>query len=176
VRSQVGAACLALLAEGNVGFGPVEVAARAGVSRATVHRWWPTKADLLQEALALHTRSLAVPDTGSWPDDVRALAERLATFFAEPVEVGLNALMASGEHPGYTTAVLEHYSPLFADWRGVVERARARGELVDGVDADTVLLTLVSPLVLVPLLFRLPLTAGDVRRIAALVVDATSAP
>ena len=103
------------------------------------------------------------------------LAERLATFFAEPVEVGLNALMASGEHPDYKAAVIEHFRPLFDGWRAVVERARARGELVDDVDADTVLLTLVSPLVLVPLLFRLTLTAGEVRRIAALVVDATSA-
>ena len=174
MRRQVGAACLDLLAEGNVGLGPVEVAARAGVSRATVHRWWPTKGDLLREALALHTRSLAVPDTGTWADDVRALAERLAAFFAEPVEVGLNALMASGEHPDYTTAVLEHFSPLFTGWRGVVERARERGELADGVDPDTVLLALVSPLVLVPLLFRQPLTAGDVAGIAALVVGATS--
>jgi AcrR family transcriptional regulator len=175
VRGQVGAACLDILAEGKVGFGPGEVAARAGVSRATVHRWWPTKAHLVREALALHTRSLALPDSGSWPDDVRLLAHGLASFFAQPIEVALNALMASGEHPDYTAAVLEHFQPLFADWRAVVERARERGELVDGVDADTVLLTLLSPLVLVPLLFRRTLTDGEVGRVAGLVVRATSA-
>ncbi len=139
-----------------------------------MHRWWPTKADLVREALSLHTRSLGVPDTGTWPDDVATLAQRLATFFADPVEVSLNELMASGEHPDYTTTVLQHFQPLFADWRAVVERARRRGELIDDVDADTVLVALVSPLVLMPLLFRRTLTTGEIRRIAELVVSATT--
>ena len=128
MRRRVAQACLDLLGEGEAGFGPVEVARRAGVSRATLHRWWPTKADLLREALTLHTRSLAVGvDTGSWAGDVRALAHRLAAFFADPVEVTQNALMASGEHPDYTAAVLAHYETLFDDWRAMAARARDRG-------------------------------------------------
>jgi AcrR family transcriptional regulator len=173
VRQRVARACLDLLAAGDAGFGPVDVARRSGVSRATLHRWWPTKADLLREALTMHTRSLVVADTGSWPDDLRALAHQFAAFFADPVEVSLNALMASGAHPEFTDAVLDHYGPLFDDWRALVRRAQARGEAAADADPDAVLLALASPLLLVPLLYRGPLTAGDVDRIAALVLRGT---
>ena len=174
VRRRVAQACLDLLGEGDAGFGPVEVARRAGVSRATLHRWWPTKADLLREALALHTRDIAAAvDTGSWEGDVRALAHRLAAFFADPVEVTQNALMASGAHPDYTAAVLTHYEALFDDWRAMVVRARGRGEVAEGVDADAVLLTLASPLVVVPLLFRRPVQGEELDNVVTVVLRAT---
>ena len=175
VRRRVAQACLDLLGEGDAGFGPLDVARRAGVSRATLHRWWPAKADLLREALTLHTRDLAVAvDTGSWPSDVRALVHRLAAFFADPVEVTQNALMASGQHPDYTAAVLGHYEALFDDWRAMATRARDRGELADGIDVDATLLTLASPLVVVPLLFRRRLRDEELEQLISLVLRATT--
>jgi AcrR family transcriptional regulator len=174
VRRRVARACLDLLAEGRADFGPVDVSRRSGVSRATLHRWWPAKADLLREALSLHTRDLAVPDTGSWAGDVETFARRLAAFFDDPVEVGQNALMASGAYPEYTAAVLDHYETMFDGWRAAVERARGRGELADSVDADAVLLTLGSPLLLVPLLFRRRISAREVDRVVALVLRGTT--
>ncbi|WP_241565974.1 TetR/AcrR family transcriptional regulator [Prescottella agglutinans] len=65
VRVAVGEACLAFLAEGRLDFTTLEVAARAGVSRKTIYRWWPAHNDLLVEALAMHVRQVAPPDTGS---------------------------------------------------------------------------------------------------------------
>jgi AcrR family transcriptional regulator len=175
VRRRVATACLALLAEGDVDLGPVEVSRRAGVSRATLHRWWPTRTDLLREALTEHTRPLAAgPDTGRWADDVHRFARTLAAFFADPVEVGLNVLMASGRHGDITAAVLDLYDPIFDGWRAMVARARARGEIADGVDDDAVLLALVSPLVLQPLLFRRTMPTREVRALADLVVRAST--
>jgi AcrR family transcriptional regulator len=173
VRRRVAQACLDLLAEGTADLGPVEVARRSGVSRATIHRWWPTRLDLLREALSLHTRALVAPDTGSWAGDLRAFAHLLAAFFSDPVEVGQNAVMASGAHPDYTAAVLEHYAPLFADWRAMLERARARGEVAEDVDADAVLLLLLSPLLLVPLLYHRRFRKGEVDHLVELTVRAT---
>ena len=173
MRRRVARACLDLLAEGHADFGPVEVARLAGVSRATLHRWWPTKDDLLREALSLHTRELTVPDTGDWTRDVESFARRLAAFFDDPVEVAQNALMASGAYPDYTAAVLTHYETLFAGWRARVDRARRQDQLAGDVDADTVFLTLASPLLLVPLLFRRRISQGEVDRVVALVLRAT---
>ena len=46
VRQSVGEATLGYLAEGHLTFSIVDVAARAGVGRRTVYRWWPTRHDL----------------------------------------------------------------------------------------------------------------------------------
>jgi AcrR family transcriptional regulator len=174
VRRRVAQACVELLAEGTADFGPVEVARRSGVSRATLHRWWPTRADLLREALSLHARDLEAPDTGSWERDLRAFARRLAAFFSDPVEVSQNVVMATGAHPDFDAAVLEHYAPLFADWRAMLERARVRGEVADDVEADAVLLLALSPLLLVPLLYRRTLTRGEVDHLVELTLRATA--
>jgi hypothetical protein len=122
----------------------------------------------------MHTRSLAVAETGDWPADVRAMARQFAAFYADPVEVSLNALMSSGAHPEFSDAVLDHYGPLFADWQALVRRAQVRGDVAADIDPDTVLLALASPLVVVPLLFRAPLTDDDVGRLADLVLRATA--
>jgi AcrR family transcriptional regulator len=47
------------------------VAARAGVSKATIYRWWPTKESLALDALYTEwTAAAPVPrDTGSLQDD-----------------------------------------------------------------------------------------------------------
>lgn len=96
-------------------------------------------------------------------------ARRLAAFFNDPAEVALNAIMASGSAPDLDTLVLESYARLFDAWRAMVDRARARGELRPDVDADTVLLTVASPLLVIPLLFHRTVTPAELRRIAALV-------
>lgn len=176
MRQRVAVACLDLLAAGNAAFGPVEVARASGVSRATIHRWWPTKADLLREALTAHTNALVVTDTGEWAADVHAMAHRFAAFFDDPVEVSLNALMASGAHPDFNDAVIAHYDELFEDWRVLVRDAQDRGAVRDEVDADTLLLALASPLLLVPLLFRRSIRPTRVDRLAALVVRASTHP
>jgi AcrR family transcriptional regulator len=175
VRRQVGQASLALLAEGRLDVTPAEVALRSGVSRTTVYRWWPTKPALVREALAVHTdRRVDPPDTGTWQGDLHALADRLSTFFSDPVEVALNAIMASGSSPDFDALVLDHFAPVFDAWQGMVERARSRGELRPNVDADAVLFTLASPLLTIPLLFHRAPSATEVRRIAETVHAGTA--
>jgi hypothetical protein len=56
----------------------------------------------------------------------------------------------------------------------MVERARSRGELRLGVDADTVLFTLTSPLLTIPLLFHRTRSPTQVRRIADTVYAGTT--
>jgi AcrR family transcriptional regulator len=175
VRREVGRASLALLAEGRLDLTPAEVALRSGVSRTTVYRWWPTKPALVREALGVHTdRRVDPPDTGTWHGDLHALADRLSTFFSDPVEIALNAIMASGSSPDFDALVLDHFAPVFDAWRGMVERARSRGELRLNVEADTVLFTLASPLLTIPLLFHRAPSPTEVRRIADTVYAGTT--
>lgn len=59
------------------------VAARAGVGKATVYRWWPTKARLVVEALGSRLDLNPVEPTGDLKADVRALVRRAIEMFAE---------------------------------------------------------------------------------------------
>jgi len=63
----------------DVGFAALTIegiAARAGVGKQTIYRWWPTKADILLEAGAAKA-DLHVPvtDHGSYRADLRAFLE-----------------------------------------------------------------------------------------------------
>ncbi len=49
------------------------IAARAGVGKQTIYRWWPTKADVLLEASAAKAElGVPVDDRGSYAADLRA--------------------------------------------------------------------------------------------------------
>ena len=140
--------------EGRVGFSVAEVAERAGVHRTTVYRWWPMPADLVREALTIHTARLVVPDTGRWEDDIRSLAVQLADFFSDPVEMAMNVTMAGGTQPDVDMVIIEHWMPVFAGFARVVERAALRGEVRPDTDAAIVLQLLVSPLLMHTVLLR----------------------
>ena len=99
----------------------------------------------------------------------RDLADRLATFFSDPAEVAMSAIMASGAAPDFDALVLEQYEPVFDAWRAMVERARARREVRADVDTDAVLLALASPLVVIPLLFHRAPTDAEVGRLVEIV-------
>lgn len=155
VRLAVGRAVLDLLAEGRTTFTTVEVAERAGVNRRTIYRWWPTQDLLLAEALSQHARDIEVPDTGSLADDVRAFAQRVAVFAADPVDLTMTRIMVSGSFPEFNQAVIEHFAPIMAGWYAMLERAVERGDASSRHLPETVINSLVSPL------FLAPLTGGD---------------
>ena len=56
-----------------------DVADRAGVGLATIYRRWPTKQDLVVEAL--RAKSVDLPDTGDSRADLLALFSRMASAF-----------------------------------------------------------------------------------------------
>lgn len=174
VRSAVGATVLELLSEGRTSFTTVEVAERAGVSRQTIYRWWPTHEALLTEALGQHARGIPAPDTGSWAGDLRAFAHAAAVFAAEPVELALARAMASGTAPELNRAVTTEFEPAAVAWQEMVARAVARGEASTAHLAPTVLNTLLAPLFLGPLMNGHPVPPARVDEVVDLVLAATA--
>jgi AcrR family transcriptional regulator len=146
-RQSVAAAALALLRRGETDLSPASVAAEAGVSRSTVYRRWPSRADLLREALTLHTRSLRVPDTGSFESDVHALARRLARFFSDPTEIAMSAAMAAHADPAFDAWQIEYWEALAHALARPFAAAVERGELSEEVDPAILLEMLVGPMV-----------------------------
>lgn len=175
VRLAVGRAVLELLAEQRIAFTTVEVAERAGVNRRTIYRWWPTHDLLLAEALEQHARDIEVPDTGSLPGDLRAFAQRVAVFAAEPVDLTITRIMVSGLHPEFNQAILDHFAPVMAGWYAMLEGAVRRGEASDHHLPVTVINALVAPLFLAPLTSGEAMSSERVDQVVDLILDAVGA-
>ncbi|MFD5468611.1 TetR/AcrR family transcriptional regulator [Kitasatospora sp. NPDC127059] len=133
-------ATLAVLAEnGYGGLTTAAVAARAGVSTATLYRRWSSKEDLVIAAAALHGESsYEQPDTGGLETDLRVvLRDKAASMTGEPGRV-IRALIGEAAH---NTALAEalvtaFLRPLYGRVAEVVRRAVERGEIppLDGVE------------------------------------------
>jgi AcrR family transcriptional regulator len=141
-RSAILAAALDLV--GEVGYARLTIegiAARSGAGKQTIYRWWPSKADVLFDALATKA-DLHVPvsDQGSYRADLRAFLE--ASFrLASPVVVEvLRALMAQAQvDEGFGERFRQSFLQRRRDALGeIVQRARGRGDLPPGISAGTV--------------------------------------
>lgn len=165
-RQSVGAAALALIRRGETALSPALVAEEAGVARSTVYRRWPTRADLLREAQALHIRSLRVPDTGDFERDLNQLALRLAKFFSDPTEVAMNVAMATHVDPEFNDWQVEAWKDTNADISLPFVRAIERSEISKDIDVASLVEMLVSPMIVRTVIMKEPFGAGDARRIA----------
>ena len=172
VRQTVATTVLEMLRQGNSAFSVAEVAKRAGIHRSTVYRWWPTRLELIKEALTLHTASLVVPDTGSWATDVATLTRELSEFFSDPVEAAMNAVLASDRDSEVAQTQREHWAPILQDLSRVVDRAKARGEVRDDVNPRFVLEIIVGPLLLNTTFGRNEIADAAIDDIAELVTNA----
>jgi AcrR family transcriptional regulator len=125
------------------------VAARAGVSKATIYRWWDSKAELaLDTILAEALQRLPLPDTGTLAGDLRYRARATVRAFRSPT---LGPVFASliGEaqaDPDFAIAFRDRViRPLREASEEIFKRAIARGEIAEGVPVDAALDLLVSP-------------------------------
>ena len=114
------------------------VAARAGVSKASLYLRWPNKLALVTDALASRARPVPeVPDTGSLPGDMRAFLRELLRARSEAAralagvsaEIASNPALRKAWHQGVGGA-------LTGCLRLIVTRAARRGELPEGADLE----------------------------------------
>jgi len=118
------------------------VARRAGVSKATIYRWWESKGLLVYEAVFTETQSAPLPDTGDLASDLRALLRSLVAEFTSPA--GLAATPGLLADFGGDARLRELIRGRFVDpareyVATVLERAIARGETVADPPIDLVL-------------------------------------
>lgn len=108
------------------------VARRAGTSKPVLYRRWPTKAQMVLDALAATTPIGAVsPDTGSLAGDLKALLAAMRSSVDVSGRRTVLSLLAEPERITGST-VRELLLARGADaLEPIVERARRRGELGD---------------------------------------------
>ncbi|MEU3064270.1 TetR/AcrR family transcriptional regulator [Streptomyces subrutilus] len=162
-------AALALV--GEVGYNRLTVeaiAARAGVGKQTIYRWWPSKAAVLLDAsLALSGDAGAesgwtgFPDTGDLAADLKyVLRATVDEFNDEKYEAPARALTAAGAADPelgarFTERVLE---PQLALYEARLRTARDAGQLAPETDLRLTVEMLLGPLTYRWLLRTAPLT------------------
>jgi len=142
-RQAILAAALELVAEsGYAGLTIEGIAARAGVGKQTIYRWWPSKADVLLEAGAVKADlHVSVTDHGSYQADLRAFLDTSYELVNRPQLADLlRALIAEAQitpefGPRFRASFLKRRREALAI---ITDRARQRGDLPDRPDPDTV--------------------------------------
>ncbi|MFI9387732.1 TetR/AcrR family transcriptional regulator [Kutzneria sp. NPDC052558] len=152
------------------------VAQRAGVSKATIYRWWPTKEALALDALYAewNTTRPFPRDTGSLRGDLLSLLRpwaRLAT--SRPYGRVLAALLTAAQSdPVFASEYRQRFVEPRRDQAGALfQRAIERGEIPAGAKIDVALDLLYGPLYHRLLHGHAPLTDRFVRDVVDLALD-----
>ena len=151
------------------------IAARAGVGKQTIYRWWPSRAALVLEAYLAGEEAVPPPAEGrSVRDDVLALLGWLIAVLAEPTGGPVLAGLVSD---------LQHDADLARGFRrdvvparreamlAALERGRARGEIREDADLELAVDALHGAVFYRLLLSGEPLDDAFAERLAEQVLD-----
>ena len=172
------AAVAVLTEEGFAGVTVDTVAATAGVSKATIYRRWPTKEALLLEAAScLSGAPDELPDTGSLRGDLLALYQGFLPALIDGIPGQmLPQMVAEGtRNPDIRALLADFADSRRVRWRTVLERAAARGELEEGLDAEVIVDCLTGPLFTRLLVTGRPLTPALAEHILDVVLGGAAA-
>jgi AcrR family transcriptional regulator len=129
------------------------IAKRAGVSKATIYKWWPNKSLVALDAyLAGMTERVIMPNTGSAEKDFTEQLQSVMTFYKSPLGRLFGQFIAEGQSdPGFLALFRERFLYARRDaarimWRRGVDR----GEIREDIDTEIVL-----DLIYGPMIFRL---------------------
>lgn len=163
-RAAILATAFDVVAElGYAGLTVEKVAARAGVGKQTIYRWWPNKGVLVLDAVLERTAGgvepAELPDTGDLEADLAAV---LVATVAELADPGFDRALR-----GLTAAIVEdaelaeaYHERLDAPVRELKKRRLRRAQEAGQLDAD-VDLDLAVDLLFAPVAQRWTVRSGD---------------
>ncbi len=143
-----------------------QIACEAGVSTATLYRWWKNKQAILLDAYLETTRErLPYGGRGTPLARLRNYTVRMAEFLkSEDGRAFLRLMLAMQDNPSLRQAFYENvYLPRRAEGCAVVREAIEAGELPGTVDPDLMINLLIGPQIL-PALLGQDLTAASARK------------
>ncbi|WP_022878318.1 TetR/AcrR family transcriptional regulator [Microbacterium sp. B19] len=121
-----------------------EVATRARAGKATLYRRWPSKSELVIDAVACMKRGVydlaALPDTGTLRGDLVAMIKEPSIADAQrKMQVMAGIVSMLSRSPELAEVAEEALvAPRREANRVLIERAVARGEVTDAVDVDLI--------------------------------------
>lgn len=150
---------------GEVGYSRLTIeaiAARAGVGKQTIYRWWPNKGALVLDAFAaLAGEPAALPDTGDISADLKAVLRATVVELCNPrFELPSRALTAESQmDPALAKQFVDTLlRPHLETTKDRLRAAQRAGQVAKGIDLDVAIELLVGPLYHRWLLRTAPLT------------------
>jgi AcrR family transcriptional regulator len=125
------------------------IAERAGVSKATVYRWWPNRAAVVMDGfLSTVSSQVPFPHTGRAREDIRLHMRRLTEAFGGRMGHTVAALIAEGQaDPELAEALRSRWlSVRRTEAREILELGIARGELREDLDLEVAVDVLYGPI------------------------------
>jgi len=136
------------------------VAARAKAGKATLYRRWPSKAELVIDAVGGMTGHVDadMPDTGTLRGDLVAMIKPHTIEDAErKMRIMAGVMSMLSRHPDLAEAVnAAIVEPRAAMTRQLMRRAAARGEIAPDHDVETIVLIIPSMVTYRTLVLQLP--------------------
>lgn len=131
-RKAVLEATLALTAEMGTALNMEAIAKRAGVSKETLYRWWPSKTDVILDVLAERGQAtIPLPDTGTLHGDLSVFLRSTADSADHTTRRLLRAIASAAANDPTTAA--EARNRFIATRRAalatLLDRAVSRGEI-----------------------------------------------
>jgi AcrR family transcriptional regulator len=126
------------------------IARRAGVSKATIYKWWPNKSLVALDAyLGGMTERVAIPDTGSAEMDFTVQLKSVTAFYKSPLGRLFCQFIAEGQSdPEFLTLFRERFLYARRDAARVMwRRGVDRGEIRKEIDGEIVLDLIYGPMV-----------------------------
>jgi AcrR family transcriptional regulator len=125
-----------------------EIARKAGVGKATIYKWWPSKAYVALDAFSRKLGQMVpIRDTGSAERDFTEQLHSLFTFFGSPEGKLLRQFIAEMQVDAeFASLFRERFlKPRRELIRVIYDRAVERGQIRPGLDRDVVLDMIYGP-------------------------------
>ena len=154
------------------------VAAKAGVSKATIYRRWETRSALLAAAMTRLRRPATSPDSGSLRDDLIALLTVLVGYLNRPPTARVFASFLNAAARDFNLAALQNEISRDArlDYERVLRRAIEEGRLARDTDIAFMIDLLIAPFLYRGVVEHAPVPISDIERVVDAMLRAFRAP
>ena len=139
-----------------------EIARKAGVGKATIYKWWPSKAYVALDAFLRKTnRMVPTPDTGSVRRDILEQLRSVMVFYRSPAGHILGQFVAESQADKEFAALFrERFLKPRREAIGVIfDRGVERGEIGQNLDRELVLDFIYGPAIYRMIVAHAPLDA-----------------
>lgn len=155
------------------------IAKEAGVGKATIYRWWPSKVSIVIDAFVQnHIMHTPVPKGGACREALRVHIHRMVQQYSGRGGRLVAQLLAEGQS---STEVLREFRERFfygrrAMVREVIEQGRANGEFRTDMDPEFMMDMIYSPVYFRLIMGHLPLSDSFAEELADIAMGFLCAP